>query len=181
MKCRYIEDIDLSAWGSGNSGCTPIDGRWSAWKSTPCFGSWKIRYRLCNNPSPNDCGQPCGSNPYDFQVQFCGVQLPWDLPRRVGIGMRPTLARNMSPLADVAAPTADTTDVTRQVESALSGLIGAGGGATMDASVFEKALSSVSVSGGSPVRATVRSIPRVTMRPREFMRAPRQFQQRRAI
>ncbi|XP_052258555.1 chorion peroxidase-like [Dreissena polymorpha] len=65
VNCTNIQNFDLSPWT-----CTPVNGGWSAWKTTPCYGNIRFQYRICNNPIPNACGKPC-SAPFEFLSECC--------------------------------------------------------------------------------------------------------------
>lgn len=49
-----------------------VDGEWSDWGnwsecSTTCGDGEKNRKRLCNNPSPDNGGEFCVGDPFDFK------------------------------------------------------------------------------------------------------------------
>ena len=67
--CANIRNLDLSLWGG--VGCVPLHGGFSEWQQTPCFGTFLLRYRICNNPTPNACGRPCHA-PIEITIVQCG-------------------------------------------------------------------------------------------------------------
>lgn len=67
---------------------------------------------------------------------------------------------------------AEQSAMSSQVEKALAGLVGGQGGTSIDPSVFEKALSSVSNTGNRPRTADIRS-PVRQLQPRPLMRNAR--------
>ncbi|WAR22982.1 PXDN-like protein [Mya arenaria] len=69
VKCNSIPHLDLLPW------CEPIHGGYSAWQWTICFGAWRIRYRICNNPLPNACGEPCPLQ-FEIQIEICPFRSP---------------------------------------------------------------------------------------------------------
>lgn len=163
VNCRYIKDIDLSTWGEA-SGCQPINGAWSRWQSTPCFGHWQIRYRLCNNPAPNECGEPCSAM-YQIRMQFCGPL--WPRHRE----MMPSDSRSgaFMPAQNPAIAAKQSGDMMSKVEAAVANLVSKGQG-TIDASVFEKAISSVSNSSPAINLRDVANVPTIRDTPRSPIR-----------
>ncbi|XP_045159592.2 heme peroxidase 2-like isoform X2 [Mercenaria mercenaria] len=135
VNCRNLKDIDFSKWGA-HVDCQTTGGVWSSWTTTPCFGNWRIRYRLCSNSAPSHCGNPC-SKRYEVKVESCGWIWGPIWPRPGGVAPNPSFPSR-------AANTAQTNDMKSKIEAKVSGLINKQG--NIDASIFERALSSVSSS-----------------------------------
>ncbi|WAR22967.1 PERC-like protein, partial [Mya arenaria] len=73
VNCNNIPHLDLNPWRA--TGCVPVNGGYSAWERTRCFGTWRIRYRICNNPLPNECGKSCPRQ-FEIQIETCGIRRP---------------------------------------------------------------------------------------------------------
>lgn len=61
----------------------PIDGEWSQWSlwgdcSVSCGQGKKSRFRLCNNPAPQDGGRFCVGEPFEWQP--CSRSCPDSIP-----------------------------------------------------------------------------------------------------
>lgn len=141
VSCRSLKDIDLTKWGD-NSGCQQSGG-WSDWTTTPCFGNWRIRYRICTNPTQSQCNA-CPT-PYEVEVEACGWIWEPLWPRRDGTFIGSVSGESLQSRAPTAA---QSRDMKAKIEAELTGLIQNRRG-SIDPSLFEKALSAVSMSSSS--------------------------------
>ena len=66
-------------------GSSPVNGAWSSWEQWVDSGTCpatcgtsatinRTRYRLCNNPTPQNGGQTCPGSSSDTQTFFCGQE-----------------------------------------------------------------------------------------------------------
>lgn len=138
VSCSSLKDIEFSKWKEDQN-CQP-DGGWSDWATTPCFGNWRIRYRLCLNTISSNCNNPCPTQ-YEVEVEACGWIWEPLWPRRDGIFIGSVSGESLS---SRAASAAQSRDIKAKVEAKIADVINTRKG-PIDASVFEKALSSVSL------------------------------------
>ncbi|XP_060553491.1 peroxidase-like isoform X2 [Ruditapes philippinarum] len=128
VNCRTMKDIDFSNWGTNcQSG-----GGWSAWQTTPCFGNWRLRYRICTSSGSNQCGNPCPRK-YEIKVESCGWIWEPLWPRD----------RPQPPQRPFVADRTSISDIQSRIETKLTSLINSKKG-NIDAKLFEQALSAVS-------------------------------------
>ncbi|WAR22981.1 PERC-like protein [Mya arenaria] len=125
VNCNSIQQLDLNPWRS--TGCVPVNGGYSAWSRTPCFGTWRIRYRICNNPRPNECGIPCPRQ-FEIQIETCGFRPPF----------RPVFSR-----ADAAPP--NVAMITEEVLRLTGGGTSAIDGSTIQAAIARRKVQELGV------------------------------------
>ncbi|XP_052280762.1 chorion peroxidase-like [Dreissena polymorpha] len=129
VDCSSIKNFNLSPWGAGSTGCTPVNGGWSAWKLTPCYVNRRFRYRICDNPTPNACGVPC-SAPFEVKSLSCR---PRFAPIERTIGLSPEVS-DVAPEFDPAFDPQIQAAILAQVQGDTS---------RVDAATMERALTNV--------------------------------------